>query len=167
MPPRADREETPTGALHVTRGLPGSGKSTYARQWVAADPAGRVRVNRDCLRDMAHGGCYRRPDTEAAVDAAQHSVVRALLVAGWDVICDDTNLRRPVMAAWEALAGEVGAVLVVVDMTGVPVGECVRRDGGRPDRGFPPVRWDGARVGAGVIEEMASWYFAGGAGPES
>lgn len=34
----------------VTRGLPASGKSTWAKAWVAADPANRVRVNRDAIR---------------------------------------------------------------------------------------------------------------------
>ena len=42
--------------LVITRGLPGSGKSTWARQWVSQDPAHRAEVNRDSLRLMMHGG---------------------------------------------------------------------------------------------------------------
>ena len=38
--------------LHLTRGIPGSGKSTFAKQWVQEDPEGRVRINRDDLRGM-------------------------------------------------------------------------------------------------------------------
>jgi hypothetical protein len=37
--------------LIITRGLPGSGKTTWARQQVRF-----VRVNRDDLREMLHGG---------------------------------------------------------------------------------------------------------------
>lgn len=36
--------------LTITRGLPGSGKSTWAKAWTAADPTCRARVNRDDLR---------------------------------------------------------------------------------------------------------------------
>ncbi|WP_397517910.1 AAA family ATPase [Rhodococcus opacus] len=40
----------------LTRGLPGSGKSSLARLWVQQDPEGRVRINRDDLRaELPHG----------------------------------------------------------------------------------------------------------------
>ena len=38
----------------VLQGIPASGKSTWARQWVSEDPEHRVRFNRDslgCLTD--------------------------------------------------------------------------------------------------------------------
>jgi predicted kinase len=146
--------------LVLTRGLPGSGKSTYARAWVAADPLRRVRVSRDCLRDMLHPGCYQ-PNTERAVTNAAHHLVRGLLILGWSVIADDTNLRPEVVDAWRRLAEDVGASVEVVDFIGVPVEECVRRDSLRPDRGYPPDRWDGARSGAGVIRDMADRYGLG------
>lgn len=143
--------------LYLTVGLPGSGKSTYAKQWVAQDPESRFRLNRDCFRDMGRPGCYT-PQAEDAVMVAIHGAARALLAAGTDVICDDTNLRPERFAGWRALAAEVGAGFEVVDLTDVPVEECVRRDGLRPDRGYPPSRWDGAQVGAAVIEGMAGRY---------
>ncbi len=144
--------------LVVVCGLPGSGKTTLAAEWVAQDPAGRVRMDRDCLRDMLHPGCYISPDTEHAVMVAALTAARALLAAGYDVISDDTNLRPERMADWRALAADAGARFEVIDLTGVPVAACVERDARRPDRGYPPSRWDGARVGAGVIEGMAGRY---------
>lgn len=141
--------------LYLTVGLPGSGKSTYARKWVAADPANRVRVNRDCLRDMLWPGCYERgPHHEAVVTAVQHTAVTALLAAGWQVICDDMNLDPDIMDAWQLLAHDTGAPLEVVDLTAVPVAECVARDRRRPERG-PGGPVDGARVGEAVIRELA------------
>lgn len=129
-----DRQTMTT--LHVTRGLPASGKSSWARQWVRADPARRVRVNRDCLRDMLWAGAYERgPAHEAAVTAAQHAAVAGLLTAGWDVAVDDMNLDPAVMAAWHALAVQAGARVEVVDFTAVSVETCVRRDAVRPDSG--------------------------------
>lgn len=36
--------------LIITRGLPASGKSTFARAWVEEDPGNRVEINRDSTR---------------------------------------------------------------------------------------------------------------------
>ena len=36
----------------VLQGIPASGKSTWARQWVSEDPEHRVRFNRDDIRNM-------------------------------------------------------------------------------------------------------------------
>lgn len=38
--------------LIITRGLPASGKSTWAKQWVLEDPEHRVRINQDDIRLM-------------------------------------------------------------------------------------------------------------------
>lgn len=114
--------------LHLTRGLPGSGKTTKARLWVARHPEARVRVNRDDLRTMAHGGRKGTAWQEQAVTTMQASSVSGLLLDGFDVVADDTNLRPDVMAAWYALAGRVGATVEVWDLTDVPVEECVRRN---------------------------------------
>ena len=38
--------------LILTRGIQGSGKTTWARQWVAEDPSSRVRINNDDIRNM-------------------------------------------------------------------------------------------------------------------
>lgn len=147
--------------LYVTRGLPGSGKSHWAKAWVAEAPDQRARVNRDCLRDMLAAGCYRMA-TEAAVTKAAHGAVRALLLDDWDVVCDDTNLRPEVIAGWRALAAEIGARLEVIDLTAVPVETCIERDARRSDRGYPPERWDGARTGEAAIRGMARRYLGVG-----
>lgn len=36
----------------LTRGIPGSGKSTWARAWVEESPETRIRINYDDLRNM-------------------------------------------------------------------------------------------------------------------
>ena len=38
--------------LILCQGIQGSGKSTYAKKWVAEDPEHRVRLNYDDLRNM-------------------------------------------------------------------------------------------------------------------
>ena len=36
----------------VCQGIPASGKSTYANEWVLEDPVHRVRINMDSIRNM-------------------------------------------------------------------------------------------------------------------
>jgi predicted kinase len=112
--------------LTITRGLPGSGKTTWARK-----QRGAVRVNRDDLRRMLHGGILGLGWAEVQVTIAQRSLVEALLRAGLNVICDDTNLRARYVKEFAALAAACGADFVVRDFTDVPVDVCVARDAGR------------------------------------
>jgi predicted kinase len=133
--------------LTITRGLPGSGKTTWAKQ-----QGGHVRVNRDELRRMLHGGPLHAGWAEVQVTLAQRAQVEALLRAGLNVICDDTNLRARVVRELAELGRSVGAEVVVRDFTDVPVDECVARDAGRPAD---------ERVGEDVIRSMWQRYLAG------
>lgn len=135
--------------LTITRGLPGSGKTTIARQLLAsAGPGQMARVNRDDLRDMLHGGRLGVGWQEEQVTAAQCAAVAALLRAGVDVIADDTNLDDVAVEAWGRLAAECGAVLQVIDLQHVGVDVCIARDAARAQRGE-------RAVGAEVIHRMA------------
>lgn len=115
--------------LVITRGLPGSGKTTYAKRWVSENATRRSRLNRDDLREMLHGGPqgYAR-ELENAVTVAHQAGVRALLMSGKDVICDDMNLSSRQVRDWQKLASEAGAEFEIVDLTNVPVETCVVRD---------------------------------------
>lgn len=143
------------GTLVITRGLPGSGKSTWARAWVQDGPH-RARVNRDDLR-LNLFGVARGLDfaAEQAVTAAQRSAVESLLRTGWDVVVDDTHLRAKFARAWADLAAGLGARFEVRDFTDVPVEVCVRRDADRAAAGGPG-------VGADVIRDMHQRFLAAG-----
>lgn len=113
--------------LILTRGLPASGKTTWARAWVAEDPARRVRVNRDDLRAML----YETPDyswpQEQATTEASRNAVRALLAVGRDVVADDMNLRPKYVREWARFAAANGADLEIVEFP-IDPDESVRRD---------------------------------------
>jgi predicted kinase len=115
--------------LTITRGLPGSGKTTYAKKWVSENTAHRSRLNRDDFREMLHGGAHGYPsELETAVTFAHRGAVLTLLKAGRDVICDDMNLSNRQVKEWMKLAAEAGAGFEVVDLTNVSLAECCRRD---------------------------------------
>lgn len=118
--------------LYITVGLPGSGKTTWARELLAARPLGSmVRVNRDDLRAMALPLGYRRPliSAEIEISMMQHTLISTLLRRGVDVVVDDTNLVPDRRESLEKTAlGEGAQVMVNREFLGVPVEECVRRD---------------------------------------
>lgn len=140
--------------LHITRGLPGSGKTYWAGTWTAEDPKHRVRVNRDDLRDMLDDGRFIHGVTEQRVIAARDASILALLRKGVDVVCDDTNLKQRVMRDLAKLAKQAGAELEVHDFTDVPVELCIDRDDAR-DR----------TVGEQVIRDMHARFLNGRALP--
>jgi predicted kinase len=133
--------------LTITRGLPGSGKTTWAR-----DQRGHVRVNRDDLRRMLHGGLIGLGWAEVQVTIAQRAQIDALLRAGINVICDDTNLRSRVVRDLAELALAGGAEVTIKDFVEVPVDECVARDAARPPA---------EQVGEEVIRGMWRRHLAG------
>lgn len=117
-----------TGTLLIARGLPGSGKSTWAKAWVALDPTHRTRLNRDDLRASLHGG-FHGYETEQQVTQVQHLSAEAFLKRGIDVITDDTNLVAKYVKEWLTLAEKVGAEVEWHDeFLDVSLDECISRD---------------------------------------
>jgi predicted kinase len=138
--------------LLITRGLPASGKTTFARKLQPYV----VRVNRDDLRLMLHGRRLFTQWAEGQVTAVQRAMVEALLRARASVIVDDTNLRSRTVREWAEMAARFHAGFEVHDFTDVPVQECLRRDAERPEP---------ERVGAAAIRTMHSRFLAGRALP--
>lgn len=110
--------------LTVLRGLPASGKSTFAKE------RGELRVSRDAYRKEFFGAASTEPlepAEEALITKMQGQAVRTALRNGTDVIVDDMNLRVRYVRRWEDIAHQEGAEFRIQDFA-VPVDECVRRD---------------------------------------
>lgn len=125
-----------TPVLRITRGLPGCGKTTFARAWVADSPLTRSRSNRDDLGALMHGGRFHGDPglfrvTEEAITRVQHAQISTLLALGRDVICDDTNLRADVVGRLRAIARRAGADVEMVDMRDVPLRTVLARNARR------------------------------------
>ena len=102
-PDTAPAEPVPTGpgvpaakpVVHLMRGLPASGKSTLARQMMAAAEGRMRRVSLDELRRMMddNDGSKRLGRRhEETVLAVQDAVVLAAVEDGFDVVVDNTHL---------------------------------------------------------------------------
>ncbi len=78
--------------LIATRGVPGSGKSTWAKAWVAGAPR-RARVNRDDIRYQLFGSYFGPEVDEGAVSQVQQAMILSLLGAQFSVIVDNTHIN--------------------------------------------------------------------------
>jgi predicted kinase len=136
--------------LVITRGLPASGKTTWAKTWVEADSEHRVRLNRDDFRLMMWGQPWGLTfQQEEKVTLAQHAAVEAVLKGrgGSSVVVDDTNLKLRHARVWADLAARLNIRFQVVDFTHVDVDICIARDRVRAN-------WGERSVGEAVIRDM-------------
>ena len=115
--------------LIMTRGLPGSGKSTWAR---AQD--GFVVVEKDEIRkEMSKMGWVWSHEKEGQVKAAQGRKISMLLRSGQNVIAADTNFGPGHEERLKNLATSCGAEFAVRDFTDVPLQVCLDRNKTRGD----------------------------------
>lgn len=137
--------------LIITRGLPASGKTSWARKQQEANE-GMWRINRDDLRRMvlptwSHGDTT----SEDMLTSIQLAAVGILLDDNFDVIVDDTNLWPEAVRQLEMVAADVNAEVHIEDsFLNVHVEECVRRDMWRRE----------GHVGEAVIRGMHAKYLA-------
>jgi len=121
--------------LFIVRGIPASGKSTFAARWVSEDPLNRARVNRDDLR-FATFGKYDLPhELEGVITKLELALIQALLAAGKSVVIDNMNLRAKYLKPYLELAQRAGVRVLHKDFP-VEYEEAVRRNAAR-DRQVP------------------------------
>jgi predicted kinase len=134
----------PGPLIIATRGLPGSGKTTWARQVVVVfGMAGTdaVAISRDDVR--AELG-VRHGQDEARVTRVAHRRIRRALDDGRVVVVHDTLLTSRAERGLRELAADARVKLLIEDsFLDVPVAECIARDAERD-----------APVGAAVIRRM-------------
>lgn len=133
----------------LTRGLPGSGKSSWSREQIDNAPGKYTRVNKDDLRLMMDNGRWSKSN-ESAVLAARDAIIRIGLGNGRHVIVDDTNAHPKHLEAMKQIAKDYNNVRVLVqDFTHVPLDTCIERDLKRE-----------RSVGESVIRKMYREFFA-------
>ena len=112
----------------LTRGIQGSGKSTWAKKWVLEKPTSRVRINMDDIRCML--GKYWVPSRENLVKEIYRSSVKAAIKMGYDIVIDNMNLSKSSSDYIKTiLPGSY--TLEYKDFLDTPLSECIRRDKAR------------------------------------
>lgn len=114
------------GQIIMTKGLPGSGKSTWAREYVLTHP-GSIRLNKDELREMLHAGKHTKYN-EKQVLQYRDALTRLALDAKKTVIIDDTNLNPIHQETMAKIANDYGVPLILQSFMSVPLDECIARD---------------------------------------
>lgn len=112
------------------RGLPASGKTTWAKDWVAAAPAERVRVNKDDIRASLKMP-WSKGLEKSHVIPKRDEIITLALREGLHVVVDDTNLEMFHYDRICEIAQLFSANVLTRDFFDVPVDECIRRDAAR------------------------------------
>lgn len=137
--------------LIITRGLPASGKTSWAKEQIASGRA-TAHVSRDDLRRtlfLLEGG-NGNPSQEMEITRIQKIMVTNLLRRRSVIIVDDTNLRVSTVRDFHMIAMQHGAKFRIQDFP-VDIEECVTRDFIRMET-----------VGEKVIRGMSQRYMGGG-----
>lgn len=116
----------------MTRGLQGSGKSTWARQLMKDEPGVWSRINKDDIRTMLYGSDFVwSKELEKSVYETHGALLRTLLRHGQNVVVDNTNLSSSAMKQVHEIAEEVGDVTVTDKVFDTPLLLCIERDAAR------------------------------------
>lgn len=121
------------------RGLPGSGKSTWARTVQQAYPPGTVaRINNDDFSQTLFGSTnsHFTPGVAGALRSLRANALTALLKTSSVrmVIIDNTNLNERTVREMEDVAQSYGATMQVDDrFLSIPLEVCLQRNAGRAD----------------------------------
>lgn len=126
--------------LYMMRGIPACGKTTKALEMIAHATRPLKRVNNDDLRAMIDGGRFSKQN-EQVVRAVREGMIQGWLKNGYDVIVDNLNLAPHHEENYRQIAATYGAQFEIIDLTGVPLHECVARDRKRPNPVGEKVIW--------------------------
>lgn len=117
--------------LILCRGLPASGKSTWAEKQLSLYPIDTIRVERDLLRDQLLGHRdYSRitSEQENLITQIQMAMAATGLQADKTVIISDTNLRAQYVRQWAKFAASHGAGFHIITFDGLSLDELIKRD---------------------------------------
>jgi len=131
----------------ICKGLPGAGKTAWAKGLAAIYPDTYVRVSKDDIRKLLHDSRWDQESEKLVLDA-QDALIMTCLGRGKNVIVDNTNLAPKHESRIRNLVGDK-VVVEIKDFTNVPLEECLERDKYRPNP-----------VGEDTIRRMWQKYLA-------
>lgn len=122
-------------SLTLTIGLPASGKTTWAKK-IRQEHPNTVLVSRDALREEFFGEFTNySQEQERLITSVVEKAVDKALESGGDVIVHDMNLKKAYRKRWASYAVKHGAEFKYIDLTYVPLEDCLARNLRRFDFG--------------------------------
>ena len=117
----------------LCRGIQGSGKTTWAKQWVLEDPEHRVRFNNDDIRNML--GKYWVPSRENLVSDIKKDFMVSAMEFGYDIVIDNMNLNPKEVEYYENLVDSTSGYMNCYSLEYkdffIPLEVCIERDSKR------------------------------------
>lgn len=121
----------------LTRGIQGSGKSTWAKKWCEEEPLKRIRWNNDDFRRMM--GKYWVSQREGMVTAMREAFLKAAMLRGYDIVVDNMNLYPKEEAYFRTIIDDFNNLsmmdhtyeLEFKDFLDITPEECIERDSKR------------------------------------
>lgn len=143
-----------TPFIVVTRGLPGSGKSTWADNTIKV-LKNTVKVERDEMRLLHFKQLGKlEKEQEELVTRTQEALVRTYLAAGVNPIVSDTHLPDRSVKRWLKIGHELGVPVVIQDFRHVPLETVLKNN---EERG----KWSDKFVPEAVIRDMHNRFIKG------
>ena len=117
----------------LCRGIQGSGKTAWAKQWVLEDPEHRVRFNNDDIRNML--GKYWVTSREHLVSDIKKDFMVSAMEFGYDIVVDNMNFNPKEIEYYENLVdstlGYMNCYSLEYKDFFIPLEVCIERDSKR------------------------------------
>lgn len=117
----------------LTKGIQGSGKTTWAKAWVAEDPEHRIRINNDDITSM-WGQPFGTPGLYDRLTYIRKAMLLRAMRENLDIVLDNMNLSNRAINEVNLLIIDKDYNNYTVeykDFTDVPLEECIERDSKR------------------------------------
>lgn len=118
--------------ITILRGLPGSGKSTKAKE-LMEQSGNMLRVNKDLLREMLHFGKWNGVNEGITREVEKLIAMYILTSTNKTLVVDDTNLKQSDLDYWKNIAGMAGGVSTKLIELRTDIEECIANDAARPN----------------------------------
>ncbi len=120
----------------ILRGLPGSGKSTWAKEKLRKGGSDWKRICRDDLRGMLDNYAPWDFDIELFQLSARDILIEHALLSGYNVIIDDLHVNPDNIVNLAHLLRRIRAasdhkIIASIKFFDIPVEECIKRDSQR------------------------------------
>lgn len=131
----------------LTQGIQGSGKTTWAKAWVAEDPEHRIRINNDDITSM-WGQPFGTPGLYERLKYFRQLMICRAINENLDIVIDNMNLSSSSLKEIKEIVNEYNLpdlnletlemepslhdyVIEYKDFTKVPLEVCIERDSHR------------------------------------